>query len=118
MLPNSLVDRIQFKDNGCWEFPHSQSNGYGYVRIKGKAHRAHRLVWQETVGDIPNGTELDHICSNRCCVNPDHLEPVTHSVNQSRAREHITHCPKGHPYDEKNTRMRGNARSCYRCCNG
>lgn len=50
--------------------------------------RAHRVVYESLVGPIPAGLELDHTCRVRRCVNPDHLEPVTHAENQRRSRRH------------------------------
>lgn len=72
---------------GCWEWTGSKDlNGYG--RLNGGAGRspvpAHRAVYEALVGPIPDGLEIDHICFNHGCVNPAHLEPVTHSENMRR----------------------------------
>lgn len=75
----------------------------------------------KTLGPIPEGLELDHLCRVSLCVNPWHLEPVTHKVNQERGRGSVTHCKRGHPFDEENTAHRTNARlgktqrACRRC---
>lgn len=98
------------------------SAGYGSLwRGKGTA-LAHRVVYEEARGPIPAGMTLDHLCRNRRCVNPDHLEPVTNRENilrgtsPSAIHARKTHCPKGHPYDLANTRIRSNgARACRTC---
>lgn len=59
----------------------------GYVRIwnGGKRYLAHVFEWQKVNGKVPEGLELDHLCGNRWCRNPDHLEAVTHKINSQRA---------------------------------
>jgi hypothetical protein len=93
--------------DGCWLWQLSRfRNGYGQLSLARPTPRsrlAHRVVYESLVGFIPPGLELDHLCRVRACVNPEHLEPVTSSVNKVRARALITHCPHGHPYDESNT---------------
>lgn len=86
---------------------------------------AHRWAWKHLVGPIPDGLELDHLCKARKCVNPDHLEPVTHRENVLRSGNFVaryarrTYCVRGHPFDEVNTSMRktthGLARVCRKC---
>lgn len=96
--------------------------GYGQVGREGRNYRAHRLSYELLIGPIPLGLELDHLCKVRHCVNPAHLEPVTGKVNKLRgdtfnARNAAkTHCPKGHPYDEKNTYMHPRGLRCCRQC--
>lgn len=70
-------------ENGCWIFRGyiNTRNGYGYIGRK----PAHRVYYEKHVGAIPAGLEIDHKCRNRACVNPDHLEPVTHSENALRS---------------------------------
>ena len=64
------------------------------------------------VGPIPDGCELDHLCRNRACCNPDHLEPVTHLENVRRGLKglSVTHCPVGHPYYDENTYVNSTGR--------
>jgi hypothetical protein len=69
----------------CWEWVGSRDRmGYGRISVSGIPVLAHRLVYEAHRGDIPEGLELDHLCFNRGCVNPDHLDPVTHKVNMQR----------------------------------
>lgn len=71
------------KGPGCWQWTGAISDGYGSFGEghKGRTHLAHRFAYELTVGPIPEGMQLDHRCSNRRCVNPAHLRPVTHKQN-------------------------------------
>ena len=93
------------KTDECWLWTgYKQPNGYGTFRLGGKMRYAHRVSYEHYVGPIPEGAETDHLCKVRHCVNPDHLDPVTHKVNMHRgdtlAAKHAakTHCPQGHEY--------------------
>jgi len=113
--------------NGCWEWMAGfAGNGYGSFYLNGKRVKAHRFAYEVLVGIIPDGLEIDHLCRNSKCVNPDHLELVTHSENVRRGlapntgrqyQESKTHCPKGHPYDETNIYFRTDrpGRECRLC---
>jgi hypothetical protein len=90
--------------------------------LAGAQRLAHRLVYEKLVGPIPDGVELDHVCRRRLCVNPAHLDPVTHRINVLRGTSFSavnaakTASSKGHPLDEKNTyRMKDGGRSCRAC---
>lgn len=77
------------KTRGCWPWiGHRQGKGYGQMEFKGptKTHTltAHRLSYMLNVGSIPEGMVIDHVCQNKSCVNPSHLEPVTHAENCRR----------------------------------
>ena len=86
-------------DTGCWNWEKvANYGGYGVSSLHGVRTVAHRAVWQFLRGDIPEGMDLDHLCRNRQCVNPDHLEPVTRSENLTRGFE-ARGCINGHPYD-------------------
>lgn len=106
---------------GCWEWTGGKNHGgYGVAWIDGKARIAHRAIYELDRGPIPDRAQLDHLCRNRACVNPTHLEPVTPAVNIQRsdhAEKRKTHCPKGHPYDEANTRVVASSghRKCREC---
>lgn len=107
----------------CWIWTAASHAGRGQFRYGGKLYKAHRYAYELLVGPIPDDLELDHLCVNLICVNPAHLEPVTHRVNVQRAAiggvalKNIdkTHCPKGHPYDEQNTYVWGGTRRCRLC---
>lgn len=100
------------KTDGCWLWVGSRDRkGYGRFNVGGAPQLAHRFSYELAKGPIPDSLTLDHLCMNSSCVNPDHLEPVTNEENLRRWRATITHCPKGHPYDEINTYVwRGNRR--------
>lgn len=72
-------------DNGCWAWRASlDAGGYGQFELHPTVLKAHRVSWELMLGPIPEGLPLDHLCRNRACVNPEHLEPVTHRVNALR----------------------------------
>lgn len=106
----------------CWPWPMGRDKaGYGLVRNR-KTLLAHRVAWSLTHGEIPDGLTVDHLCRNRACCNPAHMELVTRGENTLRgdtitARNRAkTECMRGHPFDEVNTRnLKGGGRVCRRC---
>lgn len=84
-LPLSLRKRVVGSDLGCWIWQGSQRGGYGYLVVRQKRLAAHRHVYETLVGPIAENLTIDHLCRVTLCVNPDHLEPVTRSVNSKRA---------------------------------
>ena len=84
-LQNRLNSKID-KSGDCWLWTGSvNSRGYGGIIIDGKYFRAHRIMYEMFKGKIPKGLEVDHLCEVRTCVNPEHLEAVTHSENMKRS---------------------------------
>ena len=110
----------------CVVWP-GQIDRYGYGRITpsrpGATRKAHRVVYERLIGHIPTGMQIDHLCRNRACVNPAHLEPVTHHENALRgaaARSGVnplTHCPNGHLRTPENTYDDGTHVGRCRQCN-
>ena len=108
---------------GCWVWTAGKtSRGYGSFKLAARQVPAHRVAYESLVGPVPPGRELDHLCRVRACVNPAHMEPVTHRENVLRgaglAALHATKtkCPEGHPYDEANTYVNPNGgRECRSC---
>lgn len=104
-----LWDKVSLTSSDCWEWTaHRDKCGYGRMCTEGKLQSAHRLAYEAAVGPIPKGLELDHLCRNRGCINPEHLEPVTHRENMLRGlagawQRATTHCPHGHEYNAENT---------------
>jgi hypothetical protein len=107
----------------CWEWDSKKNNrGYGVFWNGTKGVLAHRFAYEMWVGPIPAGLQLDHLCRNRGCVRPDHLEPVTNQENGLRGqasevtrmrRAEQTHCAYGHPLPEE--RNGENKRMCRPC---
>lgn len=124
----SVQDRFWSKVNrtdGCWSWTAGTYQGYGRFRIGSVGSRnmlAHRVAWEWARGPVPAGMELDHLCRNRACVRPEHLEPVAPDVNKRRqvpnnGKAARTSCKRGHEYTPENTRrhpVRGN-RICVTC---
>lgn len=112
------------QDCQCWLWTgYLNAWGYGRFADAGRLYSAHRWAHEQWIGPIPDEFEVDHLCRNRACVNPAHLEAVTHQENvlrgESRAAQNAKAiaCPLGHPFDEANTyfyKARG-TRNCRAC---
>jgi hypothetical protein len=108
--------------SGCWVWAGRQTvKGYGTISFFSSPYRAHRVAYELLVGPIPDGLVIDHLCRNRLCVNPDHLEPVTIKENVMRgvgltARlASATHCVNGHEFTPENTGINAGHRFCREC---
>lgn len=105
---------------GCWLWTGCQNEqGYGIMcRKEIVSQRAHRWVYAQTRGPVPQGLEVGHLCDHPWCVNPTHLKAMTHTENMSTAlypNRLKTSCPQGHPYDDQNTRHYSGRRGCLTC---
>ena len=110
------------KSGDCWEWTATKSYGYGRIKVNGRMPLAHRISWELANGrEIPAGLEVDHMCFNHGCVNPDHLRLLTRSenariyppgyVNRGRPTDH---CPKGHDKRVTGRTKRGACIVCQR----
>lgn len=113
-LIQRLMSKIDVQPSGCWELRKAVGSfGYTCLRGPGRKNRlGHRVAYEHFIALVPVGKQLDHLCRNRGCVNPNHLEVVDARTNlargigpeRSRARKGMkTHCPQGHLYDLFNT---------------
>lgn len=103
-------------DDACQEWPGSiNSNGYGKISLWGiGTYYVHRVMYGITHGYVP--AELDHICRNRRCARPDHLEAVSHLENLRRAGiAPSLACRAGHVWDEVGWWPQKNGRKCKAC---
>lgn len=122
-----IKNSVAIDDNGCWVWQlHIAPNGYGVMSVNGRSMSAHRVAYKEFNGPLIKSLQIDHLCKNTSCVNPDHLEQVTSKENIHRSNAVYkqqmarTRCPKGHEYNDQNTYYSptphgGVSRSCKAC---
>lgn len=119
------------RNDECWNWTATLTgNGYGQFNVEGRPFKSHRVAYELSVGSIPEGKVLDHLCRNRACVNPAHLEPVTQRQNILRgdlevSRQAVirywrerTHCKNNHELTAENVYAapgRPNSRACRAC---
>jgi len=123
-LPPNMAPKIAVDERGCWVWQNACNNkGYGQVGVGGKVCSTHRVAYELLVGPIPAGLHIDHLCRNRACCNPAHLEPVTNKVNSERSeRATKTRCVRDHALTGENliVRLRPGGltrRECRTCAN-
>lgn len=125
-MESRIMNKVKIdKKTGCWNWIgavfRKPYGNYGQLRVggrNGKSKKAHRISYQHFVGTFDERLELDHLCHNTLCVNPQHLEPVTHAENMQRRKDsRLTHCRHGHEYIETTTYIRpdNGRRECKVC---
>lgn len=134
LLAERILARIRVEDRGyrtaCWVWPGMKNDGYGRIFVPGTNRRrrklTHRVLFEFFVGEIPAHLEIDHLCRQHDCCNPDHLDVVTSRENTLRglgpevcgARNRSkTHCKHGHAFTPENTRRSQRGRECKACNN-
>lgn len=134
MILSDIMRRYREEDRGhatpCWIWAgYTNAKGYGYVHSEQGLRQTHRLFYEQLIGPIPEGKQIDHLCMVKSCCNPTHLEPVSPKENVRRAIAAglspvskliaRTHCERGHAYTSENTYFwakKPNARMCRECC--
>lgn len=121
-----IIDNLVY-DHGCWTWTAGITfEGYATSSAKGKRFYVHRVMYELDIGPIPEGLEIDHLCRNRACCNPLHLEAVTRAENIARGAapavmkekaKRKTHCSHGHELYGDNLYVRPNGDRCCRACN-
>lgn len=112
-------DQVAKGGDGCWIWNGTRSGGYGLFTVTAgpnlrRTMHAHRFAYEDLIGPIPEGLELDHLCRVRACVRPDHLEPVTALLNKQRTRRE--ECIHGHRLSEENVYTKPDgSRQCKPC---
>lgn len=128
-MPKSLLERLESKyvvdaSSGCWNWIGATANKrnkwvYGLIMVDRKLQMAHRAMYEQKVGKIPDGLQIDHLCRNTRCVNPDHLEPVTAKENIARSinfQSSKKQCVNGHELVGSNLYVKPNGNRECRIC--
>jgi hypothetical protein len=109
----SIEARVDRQD--CWLWLGQSRSGYGQVNFDGAIWRVHRLFYSWHVGPLEQGMVIDHLCGNRSCCNPAHLEQVTNAENLARAASRRTACRNGHATAEFRRRAPNGDTYCLMC---
>jgi hypothetical protein len=122
MSAYDILATMPADDHGCIVWTRATTLGYGRIKVDGTLQMAHRVAYELFYGEVPAGLHLDHVCRNRACVNPLHLEPVSRRTNILRGvgptavNARKTHCVNGHDLSNAYRRAAGN-RDCRVCAN-
>lgn len=118
-LAERIAKRSRPQSNGCIESAYSKgSGGYSHLGFQGRTLFVHRVAYELAHGPIPPGLTLDHLCRNRACCNPDHLEPVTNKENilrgtaPSAINARMTECRNGHPFVGVDSQGKRRCKTC------
>ena len=118
-----FLSKIKIIESGCWEFTgHLDKYGYGQIKINRKTILTHRYIYEYYYGTICPDLTIDHLCRNRACCNPLHLEQVTKQENNKRGNsasginKRKTHCKRGHEFTKENTIIKKMEKRCCKIC--
>ena len=117
-----FLSKINVVESGCWEWTDSlTTKGYGQIRIKDKKQHVHRFIYEYYYGELNSTLVINHLCRNRKCCNPLHLEQVTNKENILKGEgicavnARKTYCKRNHPLTPQNTYNYPNRRHCITC---
>lgn len=114
---DALIDKAYEDEFGCWIWEKGFTNsGYAKATVNYKTVLVHRFMYENLVGPIPEGMQLDHLCRDKRCINPDHLEPVTLQENMNRRNSYVIECKHGHSLTRDNLYITPDGRRQCKTC--